>query len=454
MSCSSVLARSASVIAVLASVFAAAGVAGQDRLGIDEREFALQVRWLDLNDQQHAVARSLFEEYRTWLLKDLAPRVRKIGVLSAWERGYEQWRRDHGDEHDALMSELEEKDRRYFENLEALLTDEQLPRMDRVLLGRQRFRWRVGREQLPGANVDLIELVEGLPLGQLKRRHESQVRRARMLRKFDEAERPFDVQALPLEERGLALGDEEHERVEAIISDFEPQFVRALREASEETSRRIALSYKGVYINQRIEADGEDLEARERARLERRRDAYWDRATRTGNAARRRLRALNEAALVRFEAALSEANAELLRSRYLELAYPQVYPDRASAVQLYDVAQDLDDLNEGQRPMLDALRAQFLREHEALSEEMAEAVMAKYTEAGNREQSIENSYEGGRRLLELGRKREALNEKQFNLLRAQLTPEQREHLPDWDFEANPPPRPWDPNAEATREQMR
>jgi len=458
---------------LLIAAFPGNSAVAQDRYAIDEREFALQVRWLDLDAEQRAVARSLFDDYRAWSSQDLSPRVRQNGFVLPWEGHYDEWRREHGAEHDALMAEVEARHREYFEDLESILREEQRPRMARVRLGRERFHWRVGREQLPGANVDLIELVEGLPTGELKRRHASRARRARLLRREEDAARPFEPEALPLEERGLELDDEEQRRVNAIIAEFEPRFVDALRAASEATTQMLRRNHKTTPIHHRLL----ELEAEYPALADPRRpedvpppivDEYTgllkeytklkESATTIGTSPRRHLLRLNTTFLRSLLDALSDERADLLRSRFLELAYPEVYPDPASAGALYDAVERWgpDGLSPEARASIRAFRESFQRKHRALSEEMQESVMQRRDMGRYRdyERSRAAASEALNDLLALGLEREQLNAEQIHVIRAVLTPEQASRLPEWDFEENPRPRPWDFNNETRRRESR
>jgi hypothetical protein len=160
--------------------------------------------------------------------------------------------------------------------------------------------------------------------------------------------------------------------------------------------------------------------------------------------ARRHLVAINERGLTLLKTVLSEANAATLEQRYVEVGYPEVYPDRASAHRLYEAALGIDSLQDGQRAAIEAHLDRFVRDHACLSARMTDTIFRK--REGLMTGLPEGQWAAGTEIqnqLDLGLEREQLNEKQAAILRGILSPDQFAQLPDWDFEANPPPRPWD-----------
>lgn len=375
--------------------------------GITAGEVEGYARWLELNETQRDILELLFADYRTQIDR-LTPRARAyLGSIPApFEPGYEEAVRERHPEGRNLRWEQARLDAEFLEAVEDILREEQRPLMARVWLGRQRDLWRVGREQLPGANVNLFALVEELD-----------------------------------------LEPEENEEVVAVLMEAEPAILRAMRETHRALARYWPTFHEAMALKREAipaaEAEGRWNEVRD---LLHEMEQLKKKRLRVGVSSRHRLLAENKRLLQRLREVLPRHAETAVRSRFLEAAYPEVYPDPGSAALLFEVALELDDLTADQAAALEARRDRWRRTHARLSVEMAEVMFRR------RDSTIENAPDGT--LMELGREREALNARQIELVRPVLTPAQRERLPEWDFQTSPPPRPWDPKEDRPADRRR
>jgi len=398
--------RTVRALVILAvAVFLAAPAWAQRFERITPRELESYMRWLELDDEQKAVAGELHRDYiETWE-EDLLPRAQAV-----WKQGGgdnpTSSRRIWNEWEDVVAAALE-RDEAFFTSLEQVLRPEQAPRTQRVRLGRARHLWRHGTSEFPEANVDLIALVEELDLDE-------------------------DTQAA----------------VDEVIAEFEPVFVAALQDAGDLSidfrKRRLNADMLAIH-NALLEARRFDEQARIDALEENLDDLKVERG-RLILPDYRRLVHINRGGLTRIMSVLPDHEAEALSVLYREAAYPHVYPDPADARALYDAASGIDNLGKLRHHAIEAARTTFRAAHDRLSREMAESWMkVRSGRIDGTPEAKREAVEHDLRFQNLALEREALNAKQALILRGILSPEQFALLPDWDFEKNPPPRPWDPH---------
>lgn len=295
-----------------------------------------------------------------------------------------------------------ELDVEFFDNIRSLLSKEALPRMQRVELGRKRLFYNWIRGGLPGGNVDLMELIDSLPLSQDD---------------YDRIERGFIMEFEPL---WVAAVERRMENDRACgVRYFE---VRALR---------YRLEYGGLSEQEQSQLGVEIL----RLNREIGKDKIGPELM---------LVDLNGRSIPQILELLPEDIRPLFMQMWLETSYPMVYPDPADAEVLYAHAYELDDLTDDQRTAVESLHQRFSWHHDLLTERMAEAVFFRRRAglAGDPpEYGTSSQHEVT--VLNIGEQREVLNQQQLSLLAMVLTPEQMAGFPEWDFKKNPRPRPWD-----------
>lgn len=390
---------------------------------ISKEDIKTYARWLRLDDDQVAILKTLHADYEAHRHEELHDDARAYyAAFTAWIRRGDLGREDPATfmqrEYDAirrmrvdLLVRTEESDRAFFDQIRLILTEEALPRMQRVELGRKRaFFNHANGATLPGGNIDLIDLIDGLPLKQAD---------------YDRLEQEF-------------------------IFEFEPRWVVAIEQHREANWRAIERQFETRAIMFQVRNGG--LTLGEQFQLVAKHDALLVPIGRDLLASAQSLLSLNEHSIAIISDLLPDDLRHVFLQQWKEKTYPHVYPDRASAETLYEHAYALDDLTEDQRAVVRVYHEQFRRHHETLSEQLAEAIFDRYRATiahdparyGTNEDAFLDA-------CDVGERREILNEKQLSVLAGVLTPEQMATFPEWDFSKTPQPRPWDTRYESLRE---
>lgn len=393
--------------------------ASQVNAPIMEDELKRYTRWLRLNDDQIHLMKQFHQEYEAQSRADVfedarnywqalqhlsrradgrvpgAPREDPATFLHREYAFLEAQRLD-------LTRRKTELDAQFFDDVRSLLSKEALPRMQRVELGRTRLFYNRYRGGLPGGNVDLMELIDSLPLEQDD---------------YDRIEREFIMEFEPL---WVAAVERRMQNDRACgVRYFE---VRALRYRLEYGGlSELEQSQLGVEILRLNREIGKDRIGPELMLVD-----------------------LNSRSIPTILELLPEDLRPVFMQQWLETSYPMVYPDPADAEVLYAHAYELDDLTDDQRTAVESLHQRFSWHHDLLTERMAEAVFFRRRAglAGDPpEYGMSSQHEVT--VLNIGEQREVLNQQQLSLLAMVLSPEQMAGFPEWDFKKNPRPRPWD-----------
>ncbi len=414
---------SALVVVFVLSALLARSVAAHIPAAISQEDIKTYAHWLQLDDDQVAILKTLHADYVEQRREELHNDARAYyAAFMAWIRRGDLGKEDPATfmqrEYDALrrvrvdlLVRTEESDRVFFDQIRSILTEEALPRMQRVELGRKRaFFNHANGATLPGGNVDLIDLIDALPLEQAD---------------YDRLEQEF-------------------------IFEFEPRWVVAIEQHREANWRAIERQFETRAIMFQVRNGGLTLD--EQFQLVAKHDALLAPIGRDLLASAQALLALNEQSIAIIADLLPDDVRHLFLQQWKEESYPHVYPDRASAETLYAHAYALDDLTEDQRAVVRVYHEQFGRLHDALSEQLAEAIFNRHRATiADDEARYGSNNEHLFDACDVGERREILNEKQLSVLAGILTPDQMATFPEWDFAKVPQPRPWDTRYESLRE---
>ena len=296
-----------------------------------------------------------------------------------------------------LRSMLQGANDEFFDEIELMLSDEQLPAMQRVRLANERATYRRSEKSYPRErSIDLVEMLEGMP-----------------------------------------LSDEERAQIDAFLLNFEPVFVQALKEAAEADQRAKIYEFALGDIARDPESTRDEAVRARYDELQEKREKVRRRPS-------RRLVEVIRKGLENVKSVISPQSAAELQDKYNHKAYPEVYPDPAFAGTFYDQALKLENLDAAVREALVAYQAEYVAAHEKASADLAARIFDKSenvyvgtsTDAQKRTASL---FE---RIKQSALKREQLNLAQPPKIRALLTPEQNEQLKPWPYEKTQPPRPW------------
>lgn len=283
----------------------------------------------------------------------------------------------------------------FFDQIELLLTETQLSGMQRVRLAHDRLTFRRAKRMPREREIDLVRMVEE-----------------------------------------MQLAEEDRTSVEAILLDFEPIFVQALRDAAEADNRARIYSFLILDIN-----PGGNFVPDQQNNMEV--DALQEKGEGVRLRASRRLVETTRKGLAQFKQSLSPDSALELQRRYDEAAYPEIYPDPAFAIDFYELALGLSNLDEAQQAALAAYRDDYVRQHNLLNKQLTKALYEQSNRyVKNDEETVQRIAKGNTEIADLLFRREKLNLAQPARIRAILLPEQNDQLKTWRYEKQQPPRPW------------
>lgn len=382
---------------------------------IRKHNLSQHLKHLVLSDEQLAQIGSLHDIYLTNWSESFDPEIQSFNA--AWgsvyvnpddftEESMERTYSEAKEKAERLAAKLRVANDSFFDSVELLLADEQLPGMQRVRLGHERFSYKRTERGLRERQLDVVAIVDE-----------------------------------------MNLDDDDRKRVENVLQDFEPVFVQALRNAAESDQRRAVHEFAVMDLMRLVMDDQPDIQEKKAALLEK--------AGKLSYSAFNRLVETNRKGLRQLMGVLSGESAAELERRYKEEAYPEIYPDPAFAEPIFIAADKLEDLTEDQRAALQLYREMYANEHVSLSKKLADhahqRTVANFRAAPGHDEKALKAEEEIRRL---AMRREQLNLSQPGRIRSMLLPEQNERLKPWIYETKSPPRPWGDLARLSSEEMR
>ncbi|MCL4209999.1 MAG: hypothetical protein HRU76_06365 [Phycisphaeraceae bacterium] len=376
---------------------------------ISESQFLRASKRLHLTNEQELIARLLYDTYVKERRERFQNEIREFhreeadairrtnlpGVpVSRIREDFQQLRDRMGEIRRRVLIHEQE----FLSHFQAVLHEDQHARWPLVVRGLARARLTAFMSQFPEGRIDLVALGEG-----------------------------FAIEDVPWID---------------FVNEYEPLYLSALRKATNAAHEFEWNLLEIREIQQRLQQEEPDSfrahQFRERIR------ALQERFGRARVTASEQLAEVNREWIERLIARVDDPLKPVIRERYLEAAYPEVYPDPTAATRLFDVIEAMDDLSDGQREVMSMLRQNWSNHHAVLCERMVETIHFRYWSMyAGKPSPIGNDQELWEALKSIGYEREALNQAQIGQVRPHLTGDQIARLPQWDFVKNPPPRPWD-----------
>ncbi|UCD75673.1 MAG: hypothetical protein JSV91_01915 [Phycisphaerales bacterium] len=381
------------------------------------QDLGRHARRLEMTEDERAIASALHDDYRVQFdestrerieeLRELEQRIGPGGGIHIREEDVEPELPTVGDVdrmyalRRELMRAVDETDSRLFDDLRAVITDDdRAQRVDRARMARRRDVYARAGDR--GGGTGMFAFGGGLlTIGGSDSREES-----------------VDLTSMV---EDLELPDETAARIDTILLDYEQQITDVFRtryEASqrvdEDMQKRMVRATRQTARGREVEmsADAEGFEAIEAKREEARKAAD-------------RIVHLNRSALQQLTDTLDASTAQLLRRAYDRAAFPGVFRDPEALDGKLQAALALLDLTDGQRRDLQDLVASYTAEYEECCRRMVEfqreaRVIGEDPGAGPPPIDIQDLQQRSRDLEKLKFERNELNGRTLTRLRTLL----------------------------------
>jgi hypothetical protein len=312
---------------------------------ISSRDLVEYARVLNLSDAQRVAIEPFHEQYKDAFreLRD-GPIQAYLDEQSSLGLGFMRASREdlvrRIDGQRRLLGGIEALDRRFFSDLSTILSEDQQPRIERVVMARQRARYAGMSTMMwaPGAQVDLARLAWEADWTGPDR---------------DGAEPVL----APYERRLTKLVSELHERAARGPLEMHDAMVRA--------------GFDPAKFAEAVDMEPADREAMFTAMQNARREvdrAVLETATEVSR--------LNQSTFRSLAAVLSAPAADGLRDGYYRRAYFEAWPDPGLLTPRLEQAMKLEVLSAEQKEQIATLKAEYRARHEAVTGEMIERLDA------------------------------------------------------------------------------
>lgn len=400
-------------LAVLLLLAPARPVAAQGTMGavpdpISSRELEGYADRLGLSPQQRQAIESLHDQYRAEFAQLRERDIEKfindnqslggggpmgaMGMLTD-RKAVEKALRDLEDIHSKIRS----IDNRLFDQMQEVLTEEQLAKLPQAKQARERVRYRSGLNRLaaflnPAAQVDLSELISD-----------------------------------------INLSSQEKQAAEPVISQYESSLTAGARRLFEATNNMITDGLDAMQKQIGAELTEDIMRNPEmRGRMFQAMRTVMGELQRKLAAKSGELSDLNRRTLRTVSPLLSQEHARSLRDQFYNRAYPEISGGRGArtASRAFDVVSKFKDpgLSDEQREALATVSTEYFNSLDRLAEQAMDAI-----DENRKTQTFFDFNDESRRrfqdqLASLREKRDALNDSTMNSLRAMLSPEMIERL--------------------------
>ncbi|MHC4416798.1 MAG: Spy/CpxP family protein refolding chaperone, partial [Planctomycetota bacterium] len=313
---------------------------------VSSHDLAAWADRLELSEQQRQAIEPFHEQYREAFRQlregEIEGYLQEVGGM--WRRGFRTLDREGIEDSlrklDRVMTKISLLDDGLFNNVQSVLTEEQVVELPRVMQARKRQRFRTGATRMVGsanqaARVDLSRLYHGLEL------------------------------------------DPDQRRVaDPLVVQYEDRLTVATEQLYEATTRIFlvvleALEDQGVSLQNFGQGGPPPADMMDAMRN------AWTEASRKPREKASDISDLNRQTLRRVAEFLPSESASKLRDRYLNRAYPEVpSASQSKALRSFHAALRIPGLSQELRTDITALAAQFRESSNRVIDQMVEAVDA------------------------------------------------------------------------------
>ena len=389
------------VVVLVALAGVAASVQAQGTMGtvpdpISSRDIDRYALRLDLSRHQRAAVDSMHETYRN----DFAQlREREIENFMNTTRGMgggmallmdRAATRKAFKDLDDILNKIRTIDNRFFDQVQSVLSEEQIAKIDQVRQMRERVRYRSGLSRLTafvnrGITVDLGEFIDD-----------------------------------------MTLSPQEKEAITPPLVQYESSLTGASRKLYDATSSLVLEALDAVQTPDLNEEAVRDPERRMqmfqsfRTVLGDIQLKLADKAAEVNDLNRRSTRTLGTA--------LAPENARALREEYVRGAYPEIRAGASTVSRAMSIVQKFKELTDEQRQTFSTLATEYYTAWDRLIDQTMDQIDANRKTQTFFDMDRDNRRSQGGQLSELREKRTKLNDSTLENLRAMLTPEQVERM--------------------------
>ena len=387
-------------VILLAATLAARPCFGQGTMGtvpdpISSRDLVNYGDRLGLSDQQRQAIESLHEQYREEFRVLRETDIEKYLQQSRGWQGFGMTasRKEVEDQLrdlENVLSKVKTTDNRFFDQVQGLLTEEQVVLMQSVRQARERSRYRTGFSRMagffnPATRIDLGELLSDLPLSL-----------------------------------------EELQNVSAIISQYESTLTSAahkLHDDSISMMRDTVAKMAAMGFNDQNSGDG----GRRREMWEAMRPIMSENSLKIMEQAAQ-VSDLNRRTLRSVTPLLDSQHARMLADEFLQIGYPEIAGRGQNTRRAFEVALKFDDLNQEQRETITVMAAEYSAAADRLAEQAMDLIDANRKTQTMFDFDMEKRRKHEAELGELREKRNKSSETALTSLKATIGPELTERL--------------------------
>jgi len=389
------------MVGVLACAGLARSVQAQGTMGavpdpISSRDVDRYAQRLDLSRHQRVAVDSMHDAYREEFaqlrerdIENFMNSTRGMGGGMAMLMDRAATRKAFKDLDD-ILNKIKTVDNRFFDQMQAVLTEEQMAKVQQVRQLRERVRFRSGLSRLtafinPGVAVDLGDIVDE-----------------------------------------LTLSPQEKEALAPALAQYESSLTGASRKLYEATASLVLEALDAVQTPDLNEEAMRDPERRGQMFQNFRTVLSDIQLKLAGKAAE--VNDLNRRSSRTLASALSKENARALRDEYIRGAYREIRVGGSTVSRAFTIVQKFKELTDEQRQTVGAMADEYYTAWDRLMDQAMDQVDANRKSQTFFDMDRDNRRAQGEQMSALREKRTKLNESTLESLRAMLAPDQIERM--------------------------